>query len=245
MAIERASKTVTKSHRLEELVFAPVRIPTDSLSNCFMVDGPIIFNLACQLKELQCQLDELDMATEWPAGGDDLLWRAYGINTVAQKVLARSPGLVQPALAMQVVTLACCLRSLLQQRQAASVKVLCLDRSVSNASSNGTPSACTPMSAIGSVIGTFSACTENKSEKSPLGDFSRQGSALVNTVADRVCLNPEAKPWVPRPKGLNPEAKPWVPRPKGLNPEAKPWVPRPKGLNPEAKPWVPGPALRT
>jgi hypothetical protein len=76
-----------------------------------------------------------------------------------------------------------------RQAAAARVKLLC-------ASSSGTPSACTPMSATGSVIGTFSAlaCTENKREKSPLGDFSRQGSALVNNVE---CLPPPPPPRGP------------------------------------------------
>jgi len=178
------------------------------------------------------------MAREWPTGGDHLLWMGYGLNTVAQVVFARSPGLVEPALAMQVVTRGCCLRSLLQQRQAARAPFLepnnveaivehddkeeasplpfltaaaaapavGLDRSVSNASSTGTPGGSTPLSAHGSVLGPFSAPRSTKFKgKSPLGDSSRQGSA------DRAGLNPKAKAWVPGSSGLNPEAAPWVP----------------------------------
>ncbi|KAG7666848.1 hypothetical protein Ndes2526B_g04658 [Nannochloris sp. 'desiccata'] len=214
---------------------ALIRIPAtlDAFTTVLM-DGPIILSLAPQLRTLMSQLDELDMAMGWPTGGDDLLWRGYGMDKVAQVVLARSPGLVRPALAMQVVALRCGLRSLLQQRQAArepnnvveiveindeeeavfsppaistvtaaAPPTLALGRSISDASSSGTPGGCTPMSAHGSVLGPFTAANGGKKTKakSPLGDCTRQGSAPVNAVpaAGRLGLNPGAEPWVPGP----------------------------------------------
>ncbi|KAG7666847.1 hypothetical protein NADE_003354 [Nannochloris sp. 'desiccata'] len=157
-------------------------------------------------------------------------WRGYGMDNVAQVVLVRSPGLVKPALTMQVVAL----RSLLQQRQAArepnnvveiveindeeeavfsppaistvtaaAPPTLALGRSISDASSSGTAVGCTTMSAHGSVLGPFSAANGSGKAKSesPLGDCTCQSSAPVNDVTAVGRLS------------LNPDAEHWVPGP--------------------------------
>ncbi len=178
-----------------------------------MMDGPIILNLGTQLGNLMSRLDELDMARDWPAKGDALLWQAHGVIHVAQVVFTRSPEFVTPALAMQAMTLRCCLRSLLQQRQAireannaaveiveideedvlsmtspispvsASSPAVALDRSVSDASSCGTPGGSSPMSARGSVVEPFGAVTIQKPNgKSPLGEVTRQGYSAANSL---------------------------------------------------------------
>jgi hypothetical protein len=133
----------------------------------------------------------------------------------------QDPEVEEPVLAMQVVTLRFGLRSLLQQRQAArernnvaeiveieeselifasstipsgaALPALALGRSVSDASSTGTPGGSTPMSARGSVVGPFANVNSVKVArgKSPLGDVRCQGSSAVSTAtaAGRIGLN--------------------------------------------------------
>lgn len=110
--------------------------------------------------------------------------------------------------------------------------VAALDRSVSDASSVGTPGGATPLSAHGTVLGPFNTIMETK-RNSPLGQ----------TRISK--LNPAAQPFLPTnlnaaaktfaPSKLNTAAQPFLP--SKLNTAAQPFLP--SKLNATAKPFVP------
>jgi hypothetical protein len=213
-------------------------------SQFYVFDRLVVDNLQKHLAVLLPKLDELDGAYVWPVAGDDLLWNAYNICNAFSIVNRRNQGLVEPKLLMQATTLRCCLKSLLQQKQqrkSSSIEIVeieaeelaeeemtettqlpairttpaaCLNRSVSNATSVGTPAGATPMSAHGSMVPYF-------------------GAAKVLVKKSTFELNPDAKEFVP--SKLNPWAKPFVPSKSGtpkkvekatfkLNPWAKEFV---------------------